>query len=414
MSFSKKWSFLLGMFLLTAVLAQATGYGAYELQRAKTTMNQGDYRYALRMFRDITMNYQFSDSVKREAFYYVGFCQVKTNDPWGAISSYREFLDRYEYSSNSQLVPDALYVLGRTYEDVRQPRDAERCYRRCQDNFPYSEFARKSSERLRVLGYSTGGHGGNSGGNHGGYDQHSGISREVRDVIDLARMTNNSFEADQMLLRGGRHARNGADFIALSKAIRNDFTRGQLFDVAKNSREFAYIPVFMIVQLAKTSSNSFQRDQLLMAAAQKVARTASDFRDLAEATDNSFTRRQILDLAKSHIGGPRFNIDGIAASVDTSATAPRGSANARSAGPKAQAKPRPAMLSASDPFVDFTLDADRIERVNRFIEAVQKKSGMEAAHKALAKEDLELETVQESVKTFEQIRSFNKVHGNSR
>lgn len=202
------------MLLGSALWAQGYG-GAYELDRAKNAMNRGEFRWALDQFNFVAGNYNFSADVRREAAYYVGFCCVKMSDPWGAIRAYESFIDRY-HNGDARFVPDALYVLGRTYENVGRPEDAARMYRRCIDRFPYNgEFAAKSRERLSALGYDHGGdHGG--GGHHGGGGYDGGVSYEVSQLIELAKMSNNPYEADQMLLKAARKARCGADYIAIS------------------------------------------------------------------------------------------------------------------------------------------------------------------------------------------------------
>lgn len=129
------------------------GYGYQELDRAKSYMDRGDYRYALDMFYSITQRTSYDRSIRKEAAYYRGFCLVKLNDPWGAIRAYESFLDRYAGSySDSFLVPDALYVLGRTYEEVYNNDRARYYYRKCIDRFPYNEFAGKSRDRLHIIG----------------------------------------------------------------------------------------------------------------------------------------------------------------------------------------------------------------------------------------------------------------------
>jgi len=150
------------LFLLMLVVAQQAwaydpyGYGYQELDRAKNYMDRGDYRYAMSLFNDISRRSTYDRSIRKEAAYYIGFCLVKTNDPWGAIRAYESFLDRFDSSSDSFLIPDAHYVLGRTYEEIYNNDRARYYYRRCIDRFPYNEFAGKSRDRLRIIGHGYG------------------------------------------------------------------------------------------------------------------------------------------------------------------------------------------------------------------------------------------------------------------
>jgi len=128
------------------------GYGYQELDRAKNYMDRGDYRYAFDLFNDISRRTVYDQSIRKEAAYYIGFCLVKMHDPWGAIRAYETFLDRYDGTSDTFLIPDAYYVLGRTYEEIYNNDRARHYYRRCIDRFRHSEFADKSRDRLRIIG----------------------------------------------------------------------------------------------------------------------------------------------------------------------------------------------------------------------------------------------------------------------
>lgn len=379
-------------FVVAAGAVFAQSYGRYELDRAKEAMNRGDYRYAIDQFRYIEGNYRFSEAVRREAAYFVGFCYVRMNDIWSAVRAYESFLDRYDNGSRV-LIPDALYSVGRAHEELRQIDNAVRYYRRCIDRFPGNEFASKSRDRLRLLGYDYGGDY-PGGGGYGDYD----VSPQVYDMIQLAKMTNNAYEADQMLLKAGRKARRGADFIAISKAMRNDFNRGELFTMCANSEVFMIMHCLTIVDLVKTSRNAYQRDELLLTAARRRAQRAEDFRVLAEATTNAYTRSEILRIAQEKIGGggypgPHYSMDEMT-SVDEMPAAPK------SKGAKV----------TSDPFHGFSSDRARIDRINAFIDAIKAKQGVDAAAKQLTREDLRLDVVRESMSTWQQNRQFEQLH----
>lgn len=154
--------------LWAAASAHAYGYGREDLYRAHRYKDDGRYYDARDLFKWIARDAYDSD-IRREACYYVGFCSVKMNDPWQAISDYKWFLDEFDQGYNgysSKFVPDALYVLGRTYETVHENSDARYYYRKCIDRFPYNEFADKSRDRLRYLGDY-------QGHDHGHRDDHN-------------------------------------------------------------------------------------------------------------------------------------------------------------------------------------------------------------------------------------------------
>lgn len=135
---------VLGIFFVLLVSGCAWAY--HGLSYAHRLMDRGDYWGARNEFLSVA-RYGYNDSERREAGYFVGFCSVKSHDPWQAISDFRWFLDRFDCGYR-KYVPDALYVLGRTYEEVGDRRAAFNYYRRCVDRFPYSEFASKSRDRM--------------------------------------------------------------------------------------------------------------------------------------------------------------------------------------------------------------------------------------------------------------------------
>jgi len=364
-------------------------------------MNRGDYRQAIEQFRMITSEYSSPEVERREAMYFTGFCYVKLSDPWSAISAYEQFLSRYENASDWALVPDALYVLGRTYEDVGRAAQAEPLYRRCVRRFPGSEFSLKCKDRLRVIG-NPGGY--DHGHGHGHANYPGGVTPQIADMIELAKMARTSFETDEMLVKAARKAQTGADFVAISRAVRNEYTRSDISSILQRSQAFGYMPAFEVVEFARTIGNSFTRDELLLAAARKNARTMADFRMLMDATSNTFTRSEILEIANRVIGGRTFDIQ-IAASME--------------AGPETPAKQEKASVrkvsgkaadSSSDPFAGFSPDHKRIRRVNWFVEAVSLKKNVKEMAQQLTREDMSLDVVKQSMKEYSTMKTFDTLH----
>ncbi len=375
--------------------------GSYELGQAKAAMDRGDYRYAIDQFRWITGNTTFAPEVRREAMYFIGFTYVKMSDPWSAIDAFNRFLDKYSSSSNEYLIPDALYVLGRTYEEVGRSDDARRLYRRCRERFPYNEFARKSEDRLRILG--DGYYPPNPPPNPP-YPPSYGITPEVLSMIELAKMAPDSYSADQMLLKACNRAQIGADFVAISKATRNQYTQFQVFDLCRKSRVYQMMTPYEVVDLAKTTTNSYYRNQLLLDYANKRARYAEDFRVLMDACTDHFTKTQIMQIAQQKLGnGPMYNIS---LSVEAAPGKTSKKAETRTTETKVRAQ-----KSASDPFVNFQSDAEKIRRVTWFLDAVQYKKNIDETSRLLKKEDMTLDTVRQALKERDSMKKFDTLHG---
>ncbi len=388
--------------LFMAVAAIASAYGEMDLDRARDLMNRGDYRRAIDQFRYVARNSSFDYEVRREASYYIGFCCVKISDPWGAIEAYQNFVDRWD-NGNSRFVPDALYVLGRTYEEVQKIDEARRCYRRCIERFPHSEFARKSEDRLRIVGGGGGGHGGGhhpppppppphgGGGHHGG-----GITPEVYDMIRLAQLDPNSYSADQMLLKAARRCRMGPDFVAVSKATRNAYTQSQIIGIAMESSAFRTMSPYDVVDLAKTTTSSYERGRLLLDYARRVADRFEDFELLANAAPEAYTKSQILQIAREKLGnghghgGPHYDIQMSVQNADVG--------------------PQEVKKSASDPFVGFKFDSEKVRRVQWFIDSVSTKKNIDETSKLLKKEDMSLDVVRSALKNAETQQKFDELH----
>ncbi|HNW34956.1 MAG TPA: tetratricopeptide repeat protein [Candidatus Ozemobacteraceae bacterium] len=379
---------ILSVVLLIGLLFVQTAFAGYELDRAKEAMNRGDFRRAIDQYRTIAGSYSSSEYDRREAMYFTGFCFVKLSDPWSAITAYEAFLSRYENSSDRALVPDALYVLGRTYEDVGRASQAEPLYRRCISRFPGSEFARKCEDRLRVIG-------------HGGSPNYpGGLTQQVADMIELSKMAGTSYEADEILKKAARRARSGADFVAISRAVRNEYTRSEISSILQGSDVLRAMTTYEAVDFARTISNSYTRDEFLLASARKNARTMADFRLLMDATTNSYTRSQILEIANKVISSGR-NVDlQIVASVE--------------AAPEAPAKAGTSVAAASDPFAGFSPDHKRIRRVNWFVESVAAKKNMGEMARQLSREDMSLDVVKQSLKEYSTMKKFDDLHKQDR
>lgn len=377
-------------FLFTGIMGLLAQDAGYQLDRAKASMDRGEYRYALDQFNSIAQNSYFPREIVKEAAYYIGFCYVKLSDPWSAIRAYESFLDRFDRGSgyDSRFVPDALYVLGRTYEEVRDTARAANCYRRCSDRFPSSEFAMKSRDRLRVLG-------------GGGYDPgHGGdgyVSPDIRDLVDLAKSSPNSYTRDEMLLKAAKKARNGADYKYIIDATNNDYTKGSILDIAAKSSNFSFMSIYDVVRLARSTNNSYNRDEFLLAAARKCARTGSDFKALVDATNNSYTKQQILEIAQDVLGrnGPVFSMMEAEPVAKSAKPAKKTAAKAG---------------SKLDPFENFTMDKAKVERISAFVDAVKNRKNVDESMKKLSKDDSSSEIVKETMKEYSKMKKFDNLH----
>ncbi|MBF0545801.1 MAG: hypothetical protein HQM08_15265 [Candidatus Riflebacteria bacterium] len=144
---------ILGVLLLVVLIAGGTAwaYNYNDLQMAHQMRDRGDFLNARNLYWNIASSLFTDNGIRREAGYFLGFCNVKMNNTWAAIDDYRWFLKTFD-DGNATLVPDAIFVLGRTYEVVNDIQAAINCYRSCISRFPYTEFAGKSRERMGFLG----------------------------------------------------------------------------------------------------------------------------------------------------------------------------------------------------------------------------------------------------------------------
>ncbi|MBF0407162.1 MAG: hypothetical protein HQM10_07405 [Candidatus Riflebacteria bacterium] len=145
---------LLGIVLLVSFIAGGAAWAFHDyrdLQMANSMRDRGDFYGARGLYYRIATDYSTSDSIRREAGYFVGFCNVRLNDHWAAIKDFNWFLKNFD-NGNPAFIADAIFVLGRTFEVVNDYIAAKRCYYDCARRFPYSEFSAKSKDRLRMMG----------------------------------------------------------------------------------------------------------------------------------------------------------------------------------------------------------------------------------------------------------------------
>ncbi|MBF0546969.1 MAG: hypothetical protein HQM08_21185 [Candidatus Riflebacteria bacterium] len=147
----KRKLFITVLALVVLSISTASAYNYSDLQYANSMRDSGNFYGAKDLYQRIANGFFTDNEIQREAAYFIGFCDIKMNNPWSAIDSYRWFLNRFD-NGNFRFVPDALFVLGRTYEDVRDLRNANYYYNECIRRFQYGEFPEKSRDRLRVIG----------------------------------------------------------------------------------------------------------------------------------------------------------------------------------------------------------------------------------------------------------------------
>jgi len=145
-------SLMSGILCLVLMASTAWAYSSYDLDRANRTRDRGDFFEARRLYSTIASDEDYtSDTIRRQAGYFVGFCSIRLSEPENAIKDYRRFLRNFDGGYDETLIPDALYVLGRTYETVNDRYEAKDCYRECIERFR-GEFPRKCKERLLMMG----------------------------------------------------------------------------------------------------------------------------------------------------------------------------------------------------------------------------------------------------------------------
>ena len=446
-------------FVLSAVNAQDSG--EKDLRWAKSLMEKGDYAYAIEKFEDIARSEYNSGRIRKEAMYFAGYCHVKNNDPWQAVRVFERFLEKYDDGISSELIPDALYVLGRVYEETSDQRNAIKVYQRCAKNYPGNSFARKSKDRLKELG------GGSNtdpfdDGQPGGYDPEpghghdndhgqpgsaSGISREIRQLLKTAETVSNSYTRDQMLLEGADRARTGDDFVAIAKAISNDFTRSQIFDKVRANKNYQRFTAASMVELAGFINNSYMKDQFLVNLAADFARrdyvSNYDFVEFSAAMNNDAMRQQLFDAVTGSTAFKFMNARTVADLANTcknayihdqllvTAAQKNGyslhelliladactnsfnktqilSMSGSSSGH--YRRNATAVSEASDPFAGFTFDKGRINRINDFISAVESRKLVGDKARLLQKDDLRVKTVGEYLEKYRQMQKFDSLH----
>lgn len=465
------------VFLLIALnAAQAQSQGHADLRWAKSLMERGDFAYAVEKFTDIAKNSYNSAEVRKEAFYYIGFCHVKNNDPWQAVRVFERFLEKYDDGISREFVPDALYVLGRVYEETGDRRAAIRVYRRCRQNYPGNSYGRKAAERLREL--NAGGSGNTDpfeddivgGGNHhddnhhhgGGNHGSTGISREIRQLLRSAEMVSNSFTRDQMLLDGVSQARSGEDMVALAKAIENDFSRSQLLSKASKHPRFSDFSTRSMIELSAFINNSYSRDLFLVELAKNMANrdyvSNYEFVDVSAAIENDMVRQQVFNAVEK---SPAFKLMSARTVVDLAKTCSNSYISDQfllSAAKNCPLSYRECMILAeacdnayiqsqiaqiaknkgssgggyhhrgnekpvripqivaepTDPFDGFNFNKAQLERVDAFIKAVESRKNMKQAFNNLMRSDMHLATVREYVDKYRSMQNFNEAHRRQR
>lgn len=468
----KFWFFIMILCLFAGSTSLMAQDGIKDLRWAKSLMEKGDYSYAIEKFEDIARSPYNSPEVKKEAMYYVGYCHVKNNDPWQAVRVFERFLEKYDDGFSRDFIPDALYVLGRVYEETGDKRGAIKVYQRCKRNYPNTTFARKSAERLQELNGSSGStdpfddnHTG--GGNHDDYDDNgghsghnypTGISRDIRQLLRIAETVTNSFTRDQMLLEGSDRAKTAADFVALAKAINNDFTRGQLIEKVRSNKNYDRFDAKNLLEVATFINNSYMRDQFIVNMAADFAKrdyvTNYDFVDMSAAMNNDAMRQQLFDAVTK---SSAFKVMSALTVIDLAKTCQNSyirdqllltaaqknyysyrdlreladaCSNSFTKTQILQIKPDndgyhhhsrntavppelPAASSekiATDPFAGFSFNKAQLKRVENLINAVENKKDVKKAVSQLKKSDLGSFTVREYMEKFRTLQKFDEIH----
>lgn len=446
------------LFVFACFIPAFSQSGAYELQRAKEYMNSGSYSTAIRSFVEVSRNIYNDRLIRREAKYFIGYCYVKMGDPWSAIDSYKSFLANYD-NGNSRFIPDALHVLGRTYENVNDIYSARRYYNNCIDRFPSSQFARKSRDRLNLINGSIPDYGDD-------YANQNSVTYEIKDLIALARSASTYSDKDRILRSGARRARTaadlialckefansdrqkefcdeivntsvfrsmrvsyivklssatdyystsdmilakgarnvtiGTDYIVLTKKMSNSDRQAEVFKYIGTSRAFLSMRISDIVKLARSSSTYRAQDHLLIAAAREVARTSGDFKELSNAASNYDTENKIMDI---YLGNSNYSdYYRFSVFVDDEIT------NEMKTEDDKETTAKSSETFASDPFENLSVNKDKVERISKFIKAVDEKKDMDKALKDLDKSDLSLPTVKTYMETYRSIQKFNELH----
>lgn len=382
--------------LLLAFCAVASAQGTWELDQAKNAMNKGEYHSAIREFKAIFQNTYNHESVRREAAYFIGFCQVKLNDLNAAAASYEAFLKRFDTSGNDRLIPDALYVLGHCYELLNRIDSAIRVYSECKRRFPYNDFGKKSAERLAAISSYP------DNGQSVFYTSSMSKSKVMSLLEQGHRLTihvdNTYYSGSTLADLAGRGA------VIQMKASQEYYSCSTLESIARKGRlnfdvDSTYYSSSTLKTIARAGAWVYIR------ASQEYYSSSSLF-EIAQAghliflVDSSYYSQSTIDKLASYGAKIIYNDHHIHAfAVSGNETiAPEISASKSS------------QTGLNDPFVDLTLDSERINRINNFINAVEKREGMYEAARKLSVEDLTLDSVRKSWYIFQQLEKFNKLH----
>ncbi len=115
--------------------------------RGYTLYHQGEYLDAEAAFLRFLESFADSD-LADNAQYWIGECRFSRQDLRGALSAFRETINRYPEGNK---VPDALLKSGQVLEELGDESSARASYREVQRRFPQSAAAVVASERLKTL-----------------------------------------------------------------------------------------------------------------------------------------------------------------------------------------------------------------------------------------------------------------------
>ncbi|MBF0407746.1 MAG: tetratricopeptide repeat protein [Candidatus Riflebacteria bacterium] len=410
---------------------------------ARRLCDQGSFQQALDIFMAVHKQGGTPEELK-EARYFIGFCKVRLQDYWGAISAYEAFLNQYE---NAQLadgirfIPDAMFVLARTHEQVNQVPQALEIYRRCIAKFPGNDFANKSRERLNLLSNSAQViediiRMAKAAPTYAQQDQIliDGLSRATngRDVMRLAQAAGTNQGTDHICKAGARLCLNADEAINLAKVTATYAAQDEVciicINVCANGNDVARLAkaagttagtdrvcisgvvrcqsVNEVIAVAKATGSYAAQDQVLLAGVRWI-RTYNDATLLANAASSYATTQRILDEARKILGGtPNYSMNtmGIQMSVKT-ADKSEGKTEKGKTGNKPVVK-----ANTVDPFENHKVDKDKISRVERFLDSVKKMSKVDESRSSLKPADLSLEVIKDAMKDFNKKKSFGKAH----
>ena len=195
------------------------------------------------------------------------------------------------------------------------------------------------------------------------------VNPEIREAIQKASRAG-YVNGDKMLLDVKTKVQTGKDFIALSRAIQMESARGRLYAFYIECAAFTNLHIDDVAKLSRITQNAFSLRMILVGGAKRIAKTPQDFRILANCAIDDYTKREIKGYAYEKLGDSAM------------------------------------MVAEGVPSVS----KEQRNRIAAFTQAVATRQNMEKAYESLSQEDLSIDVVKQSVRTYREMKKFADLH----